>query len=73
MGDVEAGSERKVARLRWVHFARLASGFWRGENRRAAWLLTGGVVICVGLQLSAQLSLNIWNRHFFDALEQKKN
>ncbi|MEK8126069.1 ABC transporter ATP-binding protein/permease [Methylocystis sp. IM4] len=72
MGDVEAGSERKVARLRWAQFARLASGFWRGENRRAAWLLTGGVVICVGLQLSAQLSLNFWNRHFFDALEQKK-
>lgn len=72
MGDVDTDSERKVARIRWVSFARLASGFWRGENRRAAWLSTGGVAICVGLQLSAQLSLNIWNRHFFDALEQKK-
>ena len=52
-------------------FFDMASGFWLGETRRQAWLLTGGVLLFVLLNLGAALAVNRWNRYFFDALERK--
>lgn len=62
----------KATRLRWMKFVRMALGFWQGAHRRRAWFLTAIVALCVAVQLAAQLSLNVWNRSFFDALEHKK-
>jgi putative ATP-binding cassette transporter len=50
---------------------KLALKFWTGETRRRAWLLTLFVVLFIALQLAAQLSINLWKRSFFDALEGK--
>ncbi len=69
----EEASAARPPRARWAQFARLAAGFWRGDKRGQAWLLTLLVVLCVALQLAAQLGVNLWNRSFFDALEHKKN
>lgn len=49
-------------------FWQSASGFWGG---RAAWWLTLFLVLVVLLQLLVQFLLNLWNRHFFDALERR--
>lgn len=59
------------ARARWREFCKLALKFWTGETRRRAWLLTLFVALFIALQLAAQLSINVWNRSFFDALEGK--
>lgn len=52
-------------------FFRLSQGFWQGETRRQAWLLTIGVLALVLLTLVAQLGINQWNRFFYDAIEKK--
>lgn len=59
-------------RARCREFGALALEFWTGETKRRAWILTGLVAFCIVLQLGAQLSVNEWNRKFFDALESRK-
>ena len=68
--DVAPEMERR-ARARWREFCKLALKFWTGGTRRRAWLLTFFVALFIALQLGAQLSINVWNRSFFDALEGK--
>src|SRR5665647_685649 len=48
-----------------------ARGFWFGDNRRTAWLLTVGLIIVILIQLAFQYRMNIWNRDIFNALEKK--
>jgi hypothetical protein len=50
---------------------RTARGFWTGEARRVAWLMTGGSVLIVLLQLYVQYRINIWNRDIFNAIENR--
>ncbi len=52
-------------------FWRTARGFWRGPTSRLAWLLTALVLSLVLVQIFLQYQINVWNRHLFDALEQK--
>jgi putative ATP-binding cassette transporter len=52
-------------------FWRTALGFWTGEQRGIAWLMTVSLVVLVVLQLLVQYRLNVWNRELFDALEKK--
>lgn len=49
----------------------MSFGFWRGETRTQAVLLTVAVLGFLLLNLTAALALNRWNKFFFDALEQK--
>jgi putative ATP-binding cassette transporter len=52
-------------------FLRFSLGFWRGETRARAWLLTAAVVFFLFANLGAAIAVNRWNKFFFDALEQK--
>ena len=52
-------------------FIRMSLGFWSGDTRARAWLLTGAVLVFLLGNLFASLALNRWNKFFFDALEQK--
>jgi putative ATP-binding cassette transporter len=58
-----------VSIRRW--FLDHALGFWNGEQRRTAWLLTIGALALVFANLSVNIGINAWNRWFFDALERK--
>lgn len=58
-------------RSRARSFFAIALGFWSGASRRRAWLLTLAVLVFAFAQLGAQLGMNVWNRWFFDALEQR--
>jgi vitamin B12/bleomycin/antimicrobial peptide transport system ATP-binding/permease protein len=52
-------------------FWRTARGFWTGEARHVAWLMTIGSVLIVFAQLFVQYRINIWNRDIFNAIETK--
>jgi putative ATP-binding cassette transporter len=52
-------------------FWATASGFWFGETRRTAWLLTVGLIALIFIQIAFQFRMNIWSRDIFNALEQK--
>ena len=52
-------------------FFRVARGFWRGDSKKRAWLLTAGVVAFALSNMIAGLAVNQWNRYFFDALETR--
>lgn len=67
----EAPPESATRRPLLRPFFDLASGFWIGTTRRTAWLLTGGVLLFVVLNLAAAICINRWNKFFFDALERK--
>jgi putative ATP-binding cassette transporter len=48
-----------------------AKGFWGADGGRLAWVLTGGLLVLILLQLSFQYGINVWNRAIFDAIEKK--
>lgn len=52
-------------------FWRSASGFWVGPGSWMPWTLMGLLIVCVVSQLVVQYRLNLWNRDFFNALEQR--
>ena len=52
-------------------FLKFALGYWRGDRRRRAWLLTAGVVAFLLGTVAAALAVNRWNKFFFDALDRK--
>jgi len=52
-------------------FARSARGFWTGDQRRVAWIMTVSLVVLIVLQVVASYRINVWNREIFDALEKK--
>jgi vitamin B12/bleomycin/antimicrobial peptide transport system ATP-binding/permease protein len=52
-------------------FWKSARGFWFGDTRRTAWLLTFGLIALILIQLAFQYRMNIWSRDIFNALEKK--
>src|SRR5262249_40936715 len=52
-------------------FWRTAKGFWSGEARRIAWILTFGLLLVSLAQVFIQYRINVWNREIFDAIEKK--
>jgi putative ATP-binding cassette transporter len=48
-----------------------ANGFWFGDTRRRAWLLTLGLIALILIQVAFQYRMNIWSRDIFNALEKK--
>lgn len=52
-------------------FLRFSLGFWRGDTRLRAWILSGAVLFFLFANLGAALAVNRWNKFFFDALERR--
>jgi putative ATP-binding cassette transporter len=52
-------------------FAYFSGGFWRGETRTRAWMLTCGLAASLLASTAVTVAMNHWNRWFFDALERK--
>ena len=51
-------------------FWRLSRQFWFGGGVRVTGLIVTLIAVVL-LQLLVQFYLNLWNRHFFDALERR--
>ena len=62
-----AGDDRLVSRV----FVPYASGYWRGATAVQAWALVLVLGVAVILSIGANFGFSMWNRWFFDALEQK--
>jgi putative ATP-binding cassette transporter len=60
---------RRNRRYLLATFWETALGFWR--SGWAAWLLTAAILAITLTNLLIQYRINVWNRHLFDALEQK--
>jgi putative ATP-binding cassette transporter len=53
-------------------FWRLARGYYASpQDRKRAWLLTIAVIVLTLAQILVQLRFNLWNRDFFNALENR--
>src|SRR4051812_19263544 len=67
------GTPEEIDQLRRQYLLRrfwqTALRFWTSD--RTAWLLTGGVLAIIVLNLGASYAMNVWNRNIFDALEKK--
>src|SRR4051794_10759691 len=61
----------KTTRSRLRRFSRSAKGYWTSRGSGEAWLLTVSLVAVVFASLGITYAINLWNRHFFDALEAK--
>ena len=55
--------------LRW--FLRMALGFWSGASRRKALILSAGLLACLVANLLTGIAVNVWNKYFFDALQNR--
>lgn len=64
----EEGSRDAIRRYLFRRFWSSGLGFWR---TRTAWYLTAGLVGVIVLNLFVQYGLNVWNRKFFDALQNR--
>jgi vitamin B12/bleomycin/antimicrobial peptide transport system ATP-binding/permease protein len=60
-----------AAPSRLYRFLRGAGVYWTGPQAGQAWLVTASLMAVVFASLGITYSLNLWNRHFFDALEAK--
>ena len=65
----ETAKRRRRALLR--RFWHSASRYWGRDGGKRAWLLTGGLLAIVLLNLASAYGMNVWNRAIFDALEQR--
>jgi vitamin B12/bleomycin/antimicrobial peptide transport system ATP-binding/permease protein len=52
-------------------FARLVGGWWRGASAGRAWFLSLGLAALVVANIGLNVTVNAWNRMFFDALEKR--
>ena len=64
--DVVAGEDRHLRR-----FLKLSFQFWSGPTRRLAWILSLSFVGGIIVNLALNVWWNRWNKHFFDALQNK--
>ncbi len=53
------------------YFFGLANGFWSGPQSRQAWGLSAGFVLSLVANMAIALAINLWNKFFFDALQNR--
>jgi putative ATP-binding cassette transporter len=67
----EPAASHALDRTAAMRFKRLAGGYWRGPTARSAWFWSVALASCLVLKLFVDVSVNQWNRWFFDALERR--
>ena len=65
----ETAKRKRRALLR--RFWHSASRYWGKDGGKRAWLLPGGLLVIVLLNLASAYGMNVWNRAIFDALEKR--
>jgi vitamin B12/bleomycin/antimicrobial peptide transport system ATP-binding/permease protein len=71
--DAPVAPKQEQSQLRSLtqRFWRTAHGFWTGDQRRVAWIMTASLIGLIVLQTFIAYQLNVWNRNLFDGLERK--
>ena len=69
----DRGQEIEALRRRYLlsRFWQTAYNFWRGKEKRVAWILSAALLLLILLNIAASYGMNLWNRAIFDALEKK--
>jgi len=52
-------------------FMRIAGGYWKSDQKWSAWGLTGGLILLGVAQILLQIWINVWNKDFFDSVENR--
>jgi putative ATP-binding cassette transporter len=63
------GDDRLVSRV----FVPVATRYWRGKTGLEAWGLIVILSLCVLIAIGGNVGFSMWNRWFFDALEQRSS
>jgi putative ATP-binding cassette transporter len=73
MSDTAAAEPGATQRRGFLaQFWRLARSYYTAPgDRRRAWMLTVAVVLLTLVQITVQVRFNLWNRDFFNALENR--
>jgi putative ATP-binding cassette transporter len=72
MSDADVPDAAAPRRGFLAQFWRIARSYYTSKgDRRRAWLLTLAVVALTLIQIGVQVRFNIWNRDFFNALENR--
>jgi vitamin B12/bleomycin/antimicrobial peptide transport system ATP-binding/permease protein len=50
---------------------RSATGFWTGERRYSAWMLSAALLLVILLVVGAAYAMNAWNRAIIDSLQDR--
>ncbi|MBB4198931.1 putative ATP-binding cassette transporter [Rhodoblastus sphagnicola] len=71
MADIgAAGDQTNVKTMELPSFWRFTWGFWSGATRVKAWAFTSLIMILVATSVTLVYAVNVWQKHFFDALQQ---
>jgi vitamin B12/bleomycin/antimicrobial peptide transport system ATP-binding/permease protein len=69
--DAALLSQRQHDDLVRRYFVPVATGYWRGPTRLQAWALLLALGLTVLLGIAGNVGFSMWNRWFFDGLEQR--
>lgn len=64
--DIKRANRRHLVRRFW----QVARGFWGRNAGSVAWVFTAAMLVTTLLQVYVHYLINVWNRYFFDALQQ---
>ncbi|MBZ9772832.1 ABC transporter ATP-binding protein/permease [Mesorhizobium sp. CO1-1-8] len=65
--EAEQARRKYLLRRFWIS----GRGYWARSGDGLAWPLTVGLLILICVNVGFQYGINVWNRAFFDAIEQR--
>ncbi|AEH85224.1 ABC transporter ATP-binding protein/permease [Mesorhizobium opportunistum] len=65
--EAEQARKKYLLRRFWIG----GRGYWGRQGDKLAWPLTIGLLILIVINVGFQYGINVWNRAFFDAIEQR--
>src|SRR5215218_205358 len=65
--QAEQARKKYLLRRFWIS----ARGYWSRRGDKLAWPLTVVLLILICINVGLQYGINVWNRAFFDAIEQR--
>ncbi|ESY80270.1 ABC transporter ATP-binding protein [Mesorhizobium sp. LNHC221B00] len=65
--EAEQARKKYLLRRFWIS----GRGYWGRQGDKLAWPLTIGLLILIVINVGFQYGINVWNRAFFDAIEQR--
>ncbi|RRH89990.1 ATP-binding cassette domain-containing protein [Mesorhizobium tamadayense] len=65
--QAERARKKYLLRRFWIS----GRGYWGRHGDRLAWPFTIGVLVLIVVNVGFQYGINVWNRAFFDAIEQR--
>ncbi|TIS18591.1 MAG: ABC transporter ATP-binding protein/permease, partial [Mesorhizobium sp.] len=65
--EAEQARRKYLFRRFWIS----GRGYWGRNGDKLAWPFTIGLLVLICVNVGFQYGINVWNRAFFDAIEQR--